>query len=202
MAKAPEAADVFETLNVLLNGAAKLTFDDVVVVEEIGDPGQLVVGELASPLIGVDFRAEADLSGEGRADAVEIAQRNLSSLIGGNIDSQESWHDLSLSLLVARIGANDDQVSLASNDFAILADTANAATNFHGWLHRAKKEKQRHFGAQFFQKGWCTKSPRRGQKKSSGESILRLRGRRPRRFASIHRIYWQGLGRAVQAAFL
>jgi len=39
---------------------------------------------------------------------------------------------LPLALFMAGIGANDEQPTLAPDQFAVFADTLNARTNFHG----------------------------------------------------------------------
>src|SRR4051794_30580206 len=66
--EAPIAADVAEPGDVLLDLAAKLPFDHVLVVEQRGQLGQFVLGQLAGTLVGIDRGPLAKLRGKERAD--------------------------------------------------------------------------------------------------------------------------------------
>src|SRR5690348_13745840 len=59
--QAPVAADVAEPGDVLLHLPAELTLDHVLVVQQVRQPGQLVLVQVASPLLGVDGRLLAEL---------------------------------------------------------------------------------------------------------------------------------------------
>ena len=58
--------------DVLLDLAAELAFDDVLVVEQAGQLGQLVFGQVAGALVGADPRPLAELLGEERPDPVDV----------------------------------------------------------------------------------------------------------------------------------
>ncbi len=130
----PERADVLEPLDVLLNGSAKLTLDDVVVIEQVRDPSEFIVAQLAGRHVGTDFCPVADLAGKSRPHAIQVAERNISSLIRGDVNTQQSRHGLTLALLMSRIAANHDQLALSADNLAVFADATNATSDFHGIL--------------------------------------------------------------------
>src|SRR5512135_3263052 len=74
--QAAVAADVAEPGDALLHLATELPLHDVLVIEQRGELGQLVLGQVAGPLVGIDPRPRAELVGEERPDPVDVAQRD------------------------------------------------------------------------------------------------------------------------------
>src|SRR4051794_34051424 len=68
--QAAVAADVAEPGDVLLDLAAELPLDDVLVVEQGRQLGQLVLGQLAGALVGIDRGPLAELRREERPDPI------------------------------------------------------------------------------------------------------------------------------------
>ena len=90
-------------------------------VQVLGAEGRIDVG------LGQDF-LRID-----RPDAVDVTQRDFDAFAGGNIDSQNAWHSwlLTLTLFVARVGANDADDTFATHDLAMLAKPFDRRSNFH-----------------------------------------------------------------------
>src|SRR5207244_3810331 len=80
--QAAVAADVTQTGNVLLNLATQLAFNDVFLVEQVGDPRHVVIGQLAGLPLDVDAQRAADANRRRATDPVEIGQRNVNRLVG------------------------------------------------------------------------------------------------------------------------
>src|SRR5208282_2528290 len=90
--KAPIAADIAEPRDVLLNLATELALDHVLVVQQRGQLGQVVLCQVAGSLVGIDPGPNAKLFGEEGTNAVNVAQRNYRALVVGNIDTQNTRH--------------------------------------------------------------------------------------------------------------
>src|SRR5262249_55349591 len=67
------AADVAEARDVLLDLPAELPLHRVLVIQERSQLGQVVFGEVAGPLVGIDPRPLAQLFGQVRPDPVDVA---------------------------------------------------------------------------------------------------------------------------------
>jgi hypothetical protein len=76
-----------------------------------------------------------DRSGLGPADAINVGQADLDPFIRGKSDTCYSCHVdlfLSLSLFVFRIGADDPDDPIPSDDLAVPADLFDRRSDFHG----------------------------------------------------------------------
>ena len=73
---------------------AKLAFDDVVLVQQRGDPRHFVFAQLAGVGLRIDARLVAQLAGRLRTDAVQVRQRNDRRTIVRNINTQQTRHNL------------------------------------------------------------------------------------------------------------
>src|SRR5947209_9445908 len=71
------ALNVFQALNVLLNLPTQRPLDNVFAVEEGGQAGDVLVGQVAGAALRIDVGLFAQLQGRRRADAVNVAQRNV-----------------------------------------------------------------------------------------------------------------------------
>src|SRR5205807_3262185 len=65
MAQAAIAAQIHQPLDVQAHLAAEVALDLVALLERLADAVDLVLGEVLGPLIGIDLRLLADLSGGG-----------------------------------------------------------------------------------------------------------------------------------------
>jgi hypothetical protein len=92
MALAAVAADVAQARDVLLHLAAQLPLDHVLIVDQVRDPADLVLTELAGPDRGIDLELPANLAGAVRADAVDARQGHIDPLLVGNIHTCDTWH--------------------------------------------------------------------------------------------------------------
>lgn len=75
MAESSIAANFDEPSDVLLNLLPKVTFDLVLVVDDLAEFSHVLVGELSDLDGGVDSRPLADLGGVAAADPVEVRER-------------------------------------------------------------------------------------------------------------------------------
>src|SRR5207249_1093575 len=78
----------------------------------------------------------------GRADAVDVAQRDVRRLVVGEVHTQDTRHArallaLPLTLLVTRVSANDVQPAVAADQLAVLTNTFDTGANFH--VHPSRK---------------------------------------------------------------
>src|SRR6516225_10814532 len=66
------AADVPQPCDVLLHLTAKLTFDGVIVVEQCGQLGQFILGQVSRPFVPINPRALAKHAREVGADSIDV----------------------------------------------------------------------------------------------------------------------------------
>src|SRR4051794_37918033 len=140
-AAVPEAAgalDVLQALGVVLHLAAQRAFGDVLAVEEAHDAGDLLVGQVAGAALRIDVGLVAQLQGRGRADAVNVPQRDVRRLVVGQIDTEDTRHGgspgLALALLVTRVAADHVQLALPPYQLAVFTDPLDTGANFHDCL--------------------------------------------------------------------
>ena len=86
------AADLNLSLYVLLNFPPQVTFNAVVVIDEPTDLGDLVIGELTDPGVGVDSGFGAYLLRPGEADAVYVGEPDLEPFVAWEVNSRNSCH--------------------------------------------------------------------------------------------------------------
>ncbi len=73
--------------NVLGHLPAKLTFDDVILVQQRGEPRDFVFAQFARVRLRIDARLVAQLAGRLRADAVQVRQRDDRRTVVRNINT-------------------------------------------------------------------------------------------------------------------
>src|SRR6476646_6657685 len=78
------AGEVHQPLDVHCRFAAKVALDGEVLVDRLADVQHLLVGEVLDPLFRTDAELIGDLPGRGAADSVDVGQRDLDALVGGD----------------------------------------------------------------------------------------------------------------------
>src|SRR6516164_3682144 len=128
-AAVPEAAvalNVFQTSDVLLDLAAQRPLDRVLAVQNGRQPGDVFVGQVLGAALRVDAGLLAQAQGQRRPDAVDVPQRNVRRLVVGQVNTQDTRHGRSprsaLTLFVAWIGANHQQLAVPPHQLAVLTD--------------------------------------------------------------------------------
>src|SRR5262245_10246696 len=92
------AANVAKPGDILSNLPAKRALNGVVAVEDRRDPGDLFVRQLLGPALWLDSSLLAHSQGQRRTDAVDVAQRDVRRLVGGNVNTKDTRHGVSSSL--------------------------------------------------------------------------------------------------------
>src|SRR3954470_8368233 len=88
MADAAVTLDALEALQVHTEFAAQIAFDDILAfLDRVHDLRKLVFVEGLGADARVDLRAFEDLLRVDRADAVNVAERDIDSLLAGNINT-------------------------------------------------------------------------------------------------------------------
>jgi len=126
MADATVAVDRLKALQILLEFAAKIAFDDkLVFLDNLNDAVQLLIGQLFSANVGVDFGLLENELGAGRSDAINIRQGGFDPFVTGDINTEKTWHmrvlrGLALTLFQARVLFVDDiNAPLTANYLAV-----------------------------------------------------------------------------------
>jgi hypothetical protein len=125
------AADLHLPLDVLGDVTAEIALDLEVGVDTGPQAGDLLVGQVTDPGVGTDPGLGAGLLCPGLADAVDIGQRDLETLLARDVDAGNSGHVLTLPLLVSRVGADHHHAAVPANDLALLAHRLDARSNLH-----------------------------------------------------------------------
>src|SRR6185437_11674680 len=82
VAHATIALDALQALEVHADFAAEITFNDILaVLDRVNDLRELRLAQVLRPNLRVDVRLLENLDRVGRADAVNIPQRNINALI-------------------------------------------------------------------------------------------------------------------------
>ena len=93
VADAAIALDALQALEVHADFAAQVTFDDVfAVLNRVHDLRELLLGQILRPNARVNVRPFENLHGVGRADAVDVAQRNINALVRRNFHTNDTCH--------------------------------------------------------------------------------------------------------------
>ena len=87
------AVDLLQTADVSGDSTAQITFDEQIVLKDLGDLGDLIGGEIAGHEVAVDSDFGDDFQRLGRADTIEIAQRIFNALVSRNVNTDDSRHD-------------------------------------------------------------------------------------------------------------
>jgi len=95
MADAAIAIDRLKALEILLQLASQIAFNDVLVFRDhLDDPVELLIGQALGANIGADFSLFEDQLGPGRPNAVNVGESGFNPFVTGNIDTEEARHIL------------------------------------------------------------------------------------------------------------
>src|SRR6266516_432218 len=126
--------DLDLALDVLSHVAAEIALDLVAAVDEVADPDDLLVGEIANLAAPVEVHAGHDLPGPGGADPVDVPKGDVHPLVAGEVHACDPSHTpvlLPLPLLVARVRADHHDPAVAADQLAPLAHLLHRRTNLH-----------------------------------------------------------------------
>jgi len=130
--KTAVAPDVHETLDVHGDLGAQRAFDLEAALDLAAKTIYVIITEVLSTNVGIDSRGGQDLAGTSVSDSVDVGESDLDALAARQIDTRNTSHGLSLTLLVLRIAAADDAHDATSADhLAVLTNGLDAATNLH-----------------------------------------------------------------------
>jgi hypothetical protein len=133
-------ADGLEPLQVLLQFPAQIAFNNILVLlDNLNDAVQLLVGEHLGAQIVADLRLIQNLFGPGRPNSVNVRKRCDNSFVTRNIDTKKARHKfvgtacrLTLALFEPGIFlVNDVNATLASDYLAIRCAAFNRGAYFH-----------------------------------------------------------------------
>ena len=130
MAQAAVRADLDEPLDVQRDLAPEVALDLVAPVDELAEPVDLLLGQVADPRVGVDVRLGQDLLGGRQADPEDVGEGDLDPLLAGDVDAGDACHRLPLPLLVLRVGADDHHGAVATDDLAVVAAGLDGGSDF------------------------------------------------------------------------
>src|SRR6478735_8120095 len=82
MTKAAIAAEVHQTLDVDADFTTKITFDEIVAVDDFADLQHFLVAELADATVNRDLDLLDDLGSVLLADAMDVLERDQHALVG------------------------------------------------------------------------------------------------------------------------
>jgi hypothetical protein len=87
------------------------------------DLRELLLGQILRANRAVNVRALQNLQGVGRANAVDVAQRDVYALVRRNFNTNDACHKIksTLPLFVPFIRADDPDDAAAAHHFAMLA---------------------------------------------------------------------------------
>jgi hypothetical protein len=142
MSQSAIAPDVHQALDIHGDFPAQIAFDPHLLVDDLADAIDLIVGQIAHSRIRADIRPLEKLLARMQPNTEDIGQRRFDSLISREIDSRNSRHVLSplrprktgllaLPLLVPWIDANHPHHTLAPDDLALLATASYRSSYLH-----------------------------------------------------------------------
>ena len=94
MPQAAIAADLHQALDVHGNFAAQVALYLDVVVNVVAQLADIILGQILHAGIGIDARMLDDIVGDVAANAVDVRQGDLDSLLPGKVDTSNSCHVL------------------------------------------------------------------------------------------------------------
>src|SRR5688572_24305218 len=86
------ALDLLEAAHVLRDLPAQLALDDELLLDERGDPAELLVRERLGLLARIDAQLVQDAVGRDPSDPVDVGERDPDLLLGRNVDSDDARH--------------------------------------------------------------------------------------------------------------
>src|SRR5260221_12184306 len=90
----PGGGEVHQLLDVHRGVGAKVALDAIVAVDRLADVQHFLVGEILDSLFRRNAELLSDLLGRRPADSVDVGQRDLDALVGGDVDPRNSSHSL------------------------------------------------------------------------------------------------------------
>jgi len=121
MSGATVGANLDQSLDVHGNLAAEVALNLAALVNDFTKSIDLVFGEIAHARIWIDGGLRQDLLAGGEAYAEDVGKGDLNTLLARNIDACNTSHQLTLSLLVLWVFANDHDASVPLNHEALVA---------------------------------------------------------------------------------
>ena len=95
MADAAITFDALEALEVHAQFAAQVAFDDILaVLNRVDALGKLLFSQILRPDGGINVRALQNFFGIDGAYAIDVAQRDVDSLVGRNFHSDNTCHKI------------------------------------------------------------------------------------------------------------
>ena len=145
MTDAAVAIDRLEALEILLQFAAEVALDHVLVfLDDLDDAVELLVGQGLGANIGADFGLFEDELGAAGADAVDVRKSGFDALFTGDVDTEKTGHGgegrsgkdedevLTLALFQTRVFLVDDvDAPLPADDLAVRGAAFDGGANFH-----------------------------------------------------------------------
>jgi hypothetical protein len=144
MAGTAVAANVLQPGNIPGCRPTQRTFHEVIAIQEHGNPGNIIVVQLAGPALRVHIRLLTQTQSRRRAYALQITQRNMGGLIVRKVHPLNTRHSidsqyrpasrgmlLALTLFMPRIDADHTNDAFALDELAFVANALNARTHFH-----------------------------------------------------------------------
>ena len=137
------ATDIHQALDVQLNFSAKLTFNDILVFDQLSDGFRLRFRPVLGTLVRIDIAARENLDGAGPTDTKNGGQGDFAPLLDVKILSCNSWHrsndkarnqalSLSLTLFVFRVLLVDHvNAAFSTHDLVVGAAFFDTGTHFH-----------------------------------------------------------------------
>ena len=82
--------------------------------------------QILGPDAGLDVGSLEDLLGDGGADPIHVAKRDINALVRRYFNTNDAWHiRLTLALFMARVSTNNTNHTLTPDYFALLAHAFN-----------------------------------------------------------------------------
>src|SRR5437867_4240208 len=132
---APIGADSHHALDVHRDLAAPRSFDLELRLDHLAQAAGFLFGETVHARVGADAGHRENLLRRRPSDPKDVRQRDFNALFVRQIDSGDTSQDappcLTLTLLVARVLADDAHDPLAPDDLAVLANPRNGRFDFH-----------------------------------------------------------------------
>ena len=92
MAHAAVRADLDQALDVERHLAAQVAFHLVSSVDQLAQPVDLLLGQIAHPCVGVDVALGKDLLSRRKSDAVYVGKRHLDAFFARDVDAGDARH--------------------------------------------------------------------------------------------------------------
>ena len=135
MAKATIAANLHQAGGILTHFTTKIAFCGVVCIDIITNLGDLIFGQILDSCINIDTSLGANLGCASLTNAVKIGESDLNALIAWQVDAVNTGllgaPSLALTLLMARVLANHVNLTVATDDFALVAHLLYRRTYLH-----------------------------------------------------------------------